>query len=269
MAVVAGCQAPPLGSGASSSREVAPPPTSGGFDYQLGAAYQPATPVSVVVRDSTAPPLDGAYTVCYVNGFQTQPEDSERWLDRPELLLRDSDGDPVVDPDWPGEYVLDPSTPSRREGILEVVGPVITGCAEDGFDAVEIDNLDTYVRFTDTTRGRVDPRGAVDLATSYVELANEHGLAVGQKNTVELGDAGRDEIGFTFAVVEECAAHDECDRFTEVYGDHVLQVEYTDDLPEPFPQVCSSTTRAPLTILRDRGLTAPDDEEYTWEQCPD
>ncbi|WP_414685574.1 endo alpha-1,4 polygalactosaminidase [Microbacterium sp. LMI1x-1-1.1] len=37
--------------------------------------------------------------------------------------------------------------------------------------------------------------------------------------------------GFDFAVVEECAAYEECSAYTEVYGDHVLAIEYTDNLP--------------------------------------
>ena len=124
------------------------PPTEGVFDYQLGGTadeLSDGTPIDVVARDATAAPLESAYNVCYVNGFQTQP--GADWSEHPDALLRDASGDPVPDPDWPDEFILDPSTASARAAILEVISPVIEGCAEAGFDAVEIDNLDTWTRF--------------------------------------------------------------------------------------------------------------------------
>ena len=52
-------------------------------------------------------------------------------------------------------------------------------------------------------------------AVAYAELLADHahaaGLAVGQKNTPELGAAiSLDVIGFDFAVAEECGVYDEC-----------------------------------------------------------
>ena len=52
--------------------DVVPLPV-GVADYQLGEAYRPAEDVTVVVRDATATPEPGVYSVCYVNAFQTQP----------------------------------------------------------------------------------------------------------------------------------------------------------------------------------------------------
>jgi len=244
------------------------PPTAGAFDYQLGAAYELAGGVDVVVRDATSEPVPGAYSVCYVNGFQTQPGEEQLWLeDHPDLVLRDADGEPVVDPDWPDELVLDPSTAAQRDGILAVLGPVVTGCADAGFDAVEIDNLDTWTRFDDPATGRIDEDGALALAAAYVGLAHDAGLAVAQKNAAEIAAVAHDDLGFDLAVTEECAAYDECAAYTDVYGDHVLQVEYTDALPVPFAQVCAREDRAPLTVLRDRDLVGPDDAAYAREQC--
>jgi hypothetical protein len=257
----AACGAPP-------SAEPRLPPTAGTFDYQLGAAYDVPGGLDVVVRDATAEPAPGAYSVCYVNGFQTQPGDAALWLgEHPDALLRDAAGEPVVDPAWPDEYVLDPSTADRRAAILAVLGPVVTGCAEAGFDAVEIDNLDTWTRFDDPATGRVDEAGALALAAAYVDLAHGAGLAVAQKNAAEVAAVGHDELGFDLAVTEECAVHDECAAYTAAYGDHVLQVEYTDALPEGFAAVCARRDRAPLTILRDRDLVGPDDAGYVRTQC--
>lgn len=253
--------------GPAYAADVTLPPASGRFDYQLGAAYELDGGLDVVVRDATAEPAAGAYGVCYVNGFQTQPGQADRWLDGNEdLLLHDAAGELVVDPDWPDEYVLDPSTEAKRDRILGVLGPVVTGCAEAGFDAVEIDNLDTWTRFTDPGTGLIEQEEALALARSYVALAHESGLAIGQKNAAEATTAAR-AVGFDFAVTEECAAYDECAAYTEVYGEHVLQIEYTDNLPESFDVVCADADRAPLTILRDRGLVGPDDAAYVYDQC--
>lgn len=252
-----------VGCGSSS---VALPPTEGVFDYQLGAPADrltDGTPLDVVVRDATAAPLEDAYNVCYVNGFQTQP--SSDWSDRPSALLRDASGDPVRDPDWPDEIILDPSTASARAAILEVVGPVIEGCADDGFDAVEIDNLDTWTRFD-----AISKDGALALASAYVTAAHDLGLAIAQKNAAEAARPAHDHLGFDFAVVEECGAYTECAAYTDVYDDHVLQIEYPDSLAEAdlsFAEACADPARAPLTLLRDRDLVGQDDPGYVYDGC--
>ncbi|PPF43659.1 hypothetical protein C5B85_13015 [Pseudoclavibacter sp. AY1F1] len=254
--------------GAVSS--LALPPTAGTFDYQLGEPYEIEGGIDVVARDSSAAPEPGAYSICYVNGFQTQPGESAEWLaERPDLLLQDSSGEPVIDPDWPDEYVLDPSTSEQRDGILEVISPIIAGCAESGFDAVEIDNLDTFTRFDG-----IDEAGALDLARAYVDAAHASGLAIGQKNAAELAERGRDELGFDFAVTEECSAYGECASYSRAYGERVLQIEYIDNLPAPGADVqistdavCGDPDRAPLTVIRDRDLTAPGSDLYHREQC--
>lgn len=265
-ATAAGAPAP------ASPEQVPLPPMDGTFDYQLGGAYDEvdgedgARVVDVVVRDATAAPLPGAYNVCYVNGFQTQPDEADLWTDeRAELLLHDVDGELVVDPDWPDEYVLDPSTAEQREGILEAVGPVVSGCADAGFHAVEIDNLDTWTRFEE-----IDDAGAYALARDYVDLAHAEGLAIAQKNAAEITQVAHDELGFDFAVTEECGAWAECSAYTDVYGDHVLQVEYPDALDEAgltFDDVCALDDRAPLTVLRDRDLVAAGEDGYVYGAC--
>lgn len=239
------------------------PPVAGAFDYQLGGAYD-VRGLAVVVRDASAAPLAGAYNVCYVNGFQTQPGTGDEWLaKRLTALLRDADGSPVVDPDWPDEYVLDPSTDAQRAVILDAMGPLIAGCARSGFDAVEVDNFDSYIRFDD----RIDEGGALELARSYSSRAHAEGLAIGQKNAAESTRAGLD-VGFDFAVAEECAAFYECGSYSRAYGPHVLQIEYTDNLPAPFNLVCEAADRAPLTILRDRELLPRDAAGHVYAQCP-
>ncbi len=48
------------------------------FDYQIGGPYSPAKDVATVIRDRHAKPAVGAYNVCYINAFQTQPNDSDK-----------------------------------------------------------------------------------------------------------------------------------------------------------------------------------------------
>lgn len=246
------------------------PPTSGVFDYQLGGASeyvseQGPSP-TVVVRDNTAEPLPGAYNICYVNGFQTQPTDATAWLQRQDLLLQDAHGKPITDPEWPDEYILDPSAQHQRAGILAVTEPLLADCAKKGYDAVEIDNLDTFERF-----GGIDASGAMALAADYVRIAHKYSLAIGQKNAAETSRRAH-TLGFDFAVTEECGAYDECQAYTGIYGEHVLQIEYPESLKanhKTFEHICSAPERAPLTILRDRPLAPTHARGRTYQQCSD
>ncbi|MCL4288166.1 MAG: hypothetical protein KJ006_11045, partial [Thermoleophilia bacterium] len=66
----------------ASASAYGPPPANAGFDYQIGGDYPLPAGVSVVSRDwfSGSPAPDPAYSICYVNAFQTQPD--ERGVDR-------------------------------------------------------------------------------------------------------------------------------------------------------------------------------------------
>jgi hypothetical protein len=239
-------------------------PTGVGVDYQLGGGYAPADGVEIVARDSTDSAAEGLYSICYVNAFQTQPQEADLWLsERAELLLRDTNGDPVIDPGWPDEMILDISTTGNRVAIADVFGDTIAGCASDGFDAVEFDNLDAWTR----TDGALSEQNSIEMATALVNIAHAEGLAAGQKNSAELGERGRDEIGFDFAVTEECAQFDECDVFRNVYKDAVIDIEYTDALDRPFSEICDDPATPDMTVLRDRDLLTPDSPEYVFEQC--
>jgi hypothetical protein len=274
--LLAGCTA--VGSDATSStptpsgsvsvtvetQNYRPLPTGVGVDYQLGGGYDPADGVEIVARDSTDSAAQGLYSICYVNAFQTQPQEADLWLsERAELLLRDTNGDPVIDPGWPDEMILDISTTDNRVAIADVFGATIAGCASDGFDAVEFDNLDAWTR----TDGALSEQNSIEMATTLVDIAHAEGLAAGQKNSAELGERGRDEIGFDFAITEECAQFDECDAFRNVYKDAVIDIEYTDALDRPFSEICDDPATPDMTVLRDRDLQTPDSPEYVFEHC--
>ncbi|MEH3154467.1 MAG: endo alpha-1,4 polygalactosaminidase [Gordonia paraffinivorans] len=229
----------------------------GTFDYQLGGASAMPAGARIVVRDATASPAPGVVSICYVNAFQTQPGD--RWP--AELLVRGSDGQPIVDPDWPDENILDIATSARREIAAARVGSTVDRCARSGFTGVELDNLDSYTR----SDGAFDADAALAFARLLVDRAHRAGLVVAQKNAVDLARRGHDEAGFDFAVTEECDRYDECSEASDVYGPSVLDIEYTDNLRGSFADVC---TRTPVrTILRDRGLVAAGSPGHVYAHC--
>jgi hypothetical protein len=242
-----------------------PLPTNTQFDYQLGGGYIPPTGVTIVSRDSTDKPAAGMYNICYVNGFQTQDYQKSYWLKHhPSLVLHYKSGKIMTDPGWPGEMIIDSSTAAKRTAIAAIMAKTTKGCATHGFDAVEYDNLDSYTR----SHSKLTKSDNIKLATLYVKSAHADGLAAGQKNTTELGSAGKKTIHYDFAVAEECYKYHECAAYTKVYGAAVLDIEYTDDLRGTFASDCASTKRPAMMILRDRDLTTPASKNYVYQACP-
>ena len=219
-------------------------PSGVDVDYQLGGAAEPAANVGIVVRDRTEPPADGLYNICYVNGFQTQPNEKRFWRQHRELVLRDADGRPVIDEAW-GEMLLDVRTAAKRKALARIVGGWVRGCARHGYAAVEYDNLDSFTR----SDGLISRGQALRFAKLLVGRAHDNGLAAGQKNL-----AGFDgtRIGYDFAVAEECGHYDECQRYVDDFGDQVLMIEYdTGD----FAETCTAYGATHAVELRDRDLT--------------
>lgn len=253
LASLAGCAAPAKG--------WTLPPAGGVTDYQLGGAYDPDQRVAIVARDRTAPPAAGAYSICYINGFQTQPGELDAWPD--EILLRAPSGDVHFDPDWPDEALLDTSSADSRAVIAETIAGWIRGCAREGFDAVEFDNLDSYSR----SDGALSFADNLALATELVAAAHREGLAAGQKNAPDHAAELRERAGFDFAVTEECSVFSECGAYTSVYGEHVIDIEYTSALPRPFAEMCADRAAPRSMVLRDRPLGSPGDPGYAFELC--
>lgn len=204
----------------TAAREVRLPPRHAGFDYQIGGAYPPPKGVRVVSRDRSSPPAPGLYNICYVNAFQAQPGERGSWP--ADLLLRDADGEPVIDKEW-NEPLLDIHTSAKRERVAQRVDRWFDECADSGFDAVEPDNYDSYSRSGHLLT-------AAD-ATAFMALLSRHAharqLAIGQKNTPELAGVRR-RAGLDFAVAEECGEYDECGVYAKAFHDRVVVIEYTD-----------------------------------------
>jgi|GEM_PF-463309 len=132
-----------------------PPPPGAVFDYQIGGSYPLQNGATIVSRDwRDSVPANGAYNICYVNAFQTQPDYGDPSVNRPdetenwkayeafpgELILE------FEDPEWAGEFLLDISTAAKRNRAFGHLKQMMDECASKGYDAIEFDNLDTYKR---------------------------------------------------------------------------------------------------------------------------
>ena len=180
---------------APSSR-VAPPPANGPFSYQLGGAYPPEPGVKVVSRDRFAAPAVGLYNICYVNLLQTQPDEpgqsstdppygTTQWWknNHPDLLLEDSAGEVIVDAEW-NEALFDVRTAAARDQLLAVQSGWFSQCRDDGFQAIEPDNLDAHLRSAGLLTF-AQTKAYLKLVVSYVHAL---GLAIAQKNTADSPD---------------------------------------------------------------------------------
>ncbi|WP_338693237.1 endo alpha-1,4 polygalactosaminidase [Streptomyces sp. Q6] len=241
------------------SPRVVRPTADAAFDYQIGGPYRPPAGVRAVARDRSAAPARGLYNVCYVNAFQAQPDARAWWArEHPDLLLRNADGRLVIDEDW-DEVLFDISTPGKRARLAAIVGRWVDGCADDGFQAVEPDNLDSYTRSQDL----LDPADAVAFARLVADRAHDAGLAVGQKNTAELL-ARHAAVGFDFAVAEECARYDECGAYAKAYDDRVFVIEYR---AADFTRACRAWGSRLSVVLRDLDVRPAGTKGYVRRAC--
>jgi Glycoside-hydrolase family GH114 len=252
---------------------VTPPPANAKFDYQIGGDYPPPAGVTVVSRDWFAgSPLTGVgtYSICYVNAYQTQddepsvnrPDERSNW---PRDLVLFGLGD---DPNWGGEYLIDISTNAKRTAALNHVKPMIDTCASKGFKAVEFDNLDSWTRYDDTALAGQVPFGqteAVAFAKLLTDYAHSKGLAVGQKNTPQLGRSiSLGVVGFDFAIAEECGFYRECPSYTAVFGNNVIAIEYTN---AGYRRACRAVGATVSVVRRDVLVTKPGSSTYRYKAC--
>jgi endo-alpha-1,4-polygalactosaminidase (GH114 family) len=127
---------------------------------------------------------------------------------------------------WPGERSVD----IRR---IELLAPILAKrfdmCKAKGFDAIEPDLMENY---TADTGFPVTAAHQLAFNRFVSRLAHERGMAVALKN--DPGQVDQLVGDFDFAVVEECAEFDECDRYLPFIraGKAVLHVEYKLDRPD-------------------------------------
>ena len=256
---------------AASAATWAPPPVNAKFDYQIGGDYPLPRRASVVSRDWFSGSADArAYSICYVNAFQTQSD--EEWVDRPDEkanwprdLVLEELGD---DPSWGGEYLVDLSSADKRARAAEWVQAMIESCAAKGFKAVEYDNLDSWTRFDGTPvedRVPFGKRQAIAYAELLTDRAHALGLAVAQKNTLGLRRRQvRMRIGFDFAIAEACGRYSECQDYRALYGNRVIAIEYR---RRDFRRACKVVGKHVSVVLRDRSVTTPESPTYRYAAC--
>jgi hypothetical protein len=245
-----------------AARSVARPPVRAIFSYQIGGPFEASPAVEIVDRDRSAPPVLGRYNICYVNAFQAQPGELGWWRARHRSLLAVRDGHALVDRGW-REQLLDTSTATKRRALLGVIGRWIDGCARAGYQAVEPDNLDSWTR----SQGALSREDNLALARLLIARAHARGLAIAQKNAVEIAPVGR-RLGFDFAIAEECQPYRECNDYLRAYGREVIEIEYPDDGgPRNFAAACRLRSDQISIVYRDRNVTPAGDRGYLEQTC--
>ncbi len=185
----------------------------GKLDLSVPAAVYDIDAVESSAADVAALHRAGRKVICYVNvgAYEDFRPDKKRF---PTVALGKAlDG-------WPGERWLDVR---RWEALEPILRDRFAGCRQKGFDAVEPDNVDG---FANQTGFPLTPDDQVTFNRRVADLAHRYGLAVALKNDVD--QAASLAPWFDFAVNEECAKYDECDRlrvFTAA-GKPVFHVEY-------------------------------------------
>jgi hypothetical protein len=238
--------------GGPAAAEPAPGlPSATDVDYQLGGDKDVPEHVGIIVRDRTSEPLANRFNVCYVNGFQTQPDERRFWRRHHWRLVLKENGRPVVDEFW-GEWLLDTRTPAKRRALARIIGGWTEQCAADGFVAVEYDNLDSFTR----SHHLIQRRQALAFARLLVHRAHAADLLVGQKN---LAGWNGTKAGFDFAVAEECGRWRECDLYEASYGDQVLAIEYR--RPD-FRRTCRQHGDQWAVVRRDLALSPGGPHRY-------
>lgn len=229
------------------------------FDYQIGSPYEPASSVEMVSRDREDEPVAGLYNICYIDAFMTRPQEYNWWLaNHLDLLLRERPGGRFAVPEPGSMQILDTSTAANRDVLAGIVGAWIDQCADRGFQAVELDNMDAY---------RLGGDLSTDSVIAYLKLlidrAHAAKLEVGQTNEADLAKRAK-EAGADFAIIDGCGQHDECAVYQAVYGDRVFDIEYE---PAGLHAACRISGGRFSVILRDLDVSAPGSRSYVYETC--
>ncbi|KAL0574123.1 hypothetical protein V5O48_007831 [Marasmius crinis-equi] len=225
-----------------------PPSPNGKFDFQIGGAYPPASDVAVVTRHRADSPVLGKYNICYVNAFQTQDGEQSFWQSsqNDHLLLRKSNGQ------YFGHFHRYQAARTRHHRQrLDRRMPT---------ERLQR-NLDTFTR----TNGLLSESNNLAYAKLLADHAHSIGLAIGQKNAGgELEDRGKTQVGFDFAVAEQCQEFDECDAYTDVYGNQVLEIEYDG---QTWEDACRARGSSISIIYRDVDVSPRGSRSYVYQEC--
>ncbi|MEU0038919.1 endo alpha-1,4 polygalactosaminidase [Streptomyces sp. NPDC006333] len=212
------------------------------WQWQLDGEVQPSADVPVYDIDgfeNTATDVArlhraGRKVICYLNAGAWENFRPDR-DDFPRSVLGADNG-------WAGERWLD----IRRLSVLRpIMERRIDMCRDKGFDAVEPDLVEGY---GNDTGFPLTARDQLAYNRMIARITHARGMSVGLKNDLPqipqlLGD-------FDFAVNEECAQYDECERLSPFIaaGKAVFHVEYK----EPTSAFCAESRRLKLSSMRKK-----------------
>jgi len=189
----------------------------------------------------------GAHAICYIDAGTAENWRSDYTKFDPGEL-----GGPL--PGWQGERFIDIadwSTPVRapHETLETIMANRVALCKEEGFDAIEADNVDAY-----TYRNLGGFRLSMQEEAAYVErlvtLAHAHGLAFFLKNEIN-GDGllGMLAPHVDGEIDEQCWQYNEC-RALRVFVQErkpILEVEYQDISSKV---LCPKARAFPMATIR-------------------
>ncbi|WP_229758671.1 endo alpha-1,4 polygalactosaminidase [Peterkaempfera bronchialis] len=176
----------------------------------------------------------GRKVICYINvgAWEDYRPDADAF---PASVRGNGNG-------WEGERTLDIR---RTDVLLPIMAKRFDMCRAKGFDAVEPDLVENHHE-----KSGFPLTAAQQLAynRAIAALAHQRGLAVGLKNDL---DQIPQLVGvFDFAVNEQCAEYDECDRLVPFVsaGKAVFNAEYNVP-PERF---CADSRRLGISAMAKR-----------------
>ena len=194
---------------------VTPPPVNAPFDYQIGGAYPPRRRSRRRPRPARRRPRPASYDVCYVNAFQTQPDEATWWkTNHDDLLLRRRRA-----PTWStasGTRCCSTRRPRRSaRRCARVVGGWIDGCRRSGLQ-----------------RGRARQPRLATAGAQAADQAGQHRLRQAARRARARGGPGdraeerpptrrrtASASGFDFAIAEECQATTSAATTPSAYGE--------------------------------------------------
>nr|WP_241852835.1 endo alpha-1,4 polygalactosaminidase [Streptomyces sp. CB02056] len=190
------------------------------WQWQLGGGVDQSVDVPVYDIDGfendasvvAALHAKGRKVICYINAGS--------WEDfRPDsaAFAKSLQGS---DTGWKGEKWFDIR---KLDQLKPLMAARFDMCRSKGFDAVEPDTIEAY---NQNSGFPLTPDDQLKYNRMLAQLAHERGLAIGLKNDLDQIPALLPD--FDFAVNEECAQFDECDRVAPFVkaGKAVFHVEY-------------------------------------------
>ncbi len=206
----------------------------------VGSTDEPNGPSSIV----SSLHASGKYSICYIEAGAQQDEP-----DASHFAAADygNSAQQYEMQGWAGEYWFDTRgfaaykygdsasvLTGSAANIAAGMAQRIAGCAAEGQDAIEPDDLDGYTNPGDTGVAGggwgLTQQDAQGYEAWLAYTAHTDGLAIFQKN--DTGNIGADEPIFDGAITEECNAYaDPCSEWSPYLkaGKPVLNAEYTDD----------------------------------------